>query len=69
MFPPSPSLTVPAPVPLKQYAKADGTFDARKDDLDELFKDYVYYKSKTYKYGREGKELIEARVALDKTNV
>ncbi|QVI86996.1 hypothetical protein [Pseudomonas viridiflava] len=73
-LPPSPSAAhapATAPVALKQYVKLDGTIDPRKDDLDELCKDHVYYTSKTYKYGREGKtkELIEARVELDKNNI
>lgn len=57
--------------PKQQFAKKDGTFDERKDDLDELCKDFVFYKAKAYKYGREGnmQEAQEARASLEKTNI
>lgn len=55
---------------LKQYVKKDGTLDSRKDDLDELCKDWVYYKAKSYKLAREGKnaEANVARVSLSNVN-
>lgn len=55
----------------KQYAKRDGTYDERENDLDELCQDYVYYKAKAYKYGREGNavEANEAQVAFQKVNI
>ena len=60
------------PEPQKQQlAKKDGTFDKRANDLDELCKDFVYYKAKAYKYGREGQQekAQEARNSLEKTNI
>ncbi len=61
-----------APTPQKQQvAKKDGTFDKRANDLDELCKDFVYYKAKSYKYGREGQheKAQEARNSLENTNI
>jgi|GEM_PF-4012218 len=57
--------------PIQQYAKKDGTFDKRKDDLDELCKDWVFYKAKSYKYEREGQvvKANEARARLTDVNV
>ena len=57
--------------PKQQIAKKDGSIDARPNDLHELCKDFVYYKAKAYKYGREGQQekAQEARVSLDKTNI
>lgn len=54
-----------------QIAKKDGTFDERSDDLHELCQDFVYYKAKAYKYGREGnhKNAQDARLNLEKTNI
>ncbi|MEH6387453.1 MAG: hypothetical protein V7772_06200 [Pseudomonas profundi] len=40
--------------PLQQYAKKDGTFDERKNDLDELCQDRVFYRAKSAKYSNEG---------------
>jgi hypothetical protein len=56
--------------PKQQYAKKDGTFDERKDDLDELCQDYVFYKAKIYKYAHEGneKKTQEARVKFKEIN-
>ncbi len=57
--------------PKQQIAKKDGTMDKRPNDLDELCKDFVFYKAKTYKYEREGQQekALEARISLDKTNI
>lgn len=43
--------------------KKDGTVDQRMNDLDELCKDWVYYKTKISKYSKEGDEkaMAEAR--------
>lgn len=55
----------------QQIAKKDGTYDERENDLDELCKDWVYLKAKTYKYGREGnvEEAQKARESFQRTNV
>lgn len=36
--------------------KKNGTVDQRENDLDELCKDWVYYKAKILKYTKEGDE-------------
>lgn len=41
-------------MPKGQIAKRDGTVDARANDLDELCKDWVFYRTKILKYTREG---------------
>lgn len=64
--------TAPPQEPVKQQiAKKDGTFDERPNDLDELCKDWVYWKAKTYKHGREGnqEEAQKARAEFQKVNV
>lgn len=56
--------------PQSQIAKKDGTIDARPDDLDELCKDWVYYRTKILKFTREGnqKAASEARRAFADVN-
>lgn len=53
-----------------QITKKDGSVDSRINDLDELCEDFVYYKAKAYKYGREGNEKAasDAREGLAKVN-
>jgi hypothetical protein len=41
--------------------KKDGTVDQRINDLDELCKDWVYYKAKILKYSKEGDEKAAAK--------
>ncbi len=57
--------------PDAQVTKKDGTVDSRPNDLEELCKDYAYYKAKAYKYGREGDEqaAAEARKSFEKVNI
>lgn len=55
----------------QQIAKKDGTYDERPNDLDELCKDWVFYKARAYKYGREGDQEAaqDARNHFQQTNV
>ena len=39
-----------------KITKKDGTLDARECDLEELCKDWVFYKRKVVEYSREGNE-------------
>ena len=41
---------------IRQVRKKDGTIDPRENDLDELCKDWVYFKAKIFKYHYEGDE-------------
>ena len=54
-----------------KVAKKDGTLDERECDLEELCKDWVFYRGKTLKHSREGEQskLSEAQRAFNKTNV
>lgn len=73
-------VTAPAPVTAKEakvlapeckVTKKDGTLDARECDLEELCKDWVFYRGKTLKYSSEGEQskLADAQRSFNKTNV
>lgn len=57
-------------VPPKQIAKRDGTLDPRPNDLDELGKDWVYYRTKILKHTSEGdlQSAARARAAFADIN-
>ena len=57
-------------VPPKQIAKRDGTLDPRPNDLDELCKDWVYYRTKILKHTSEGdlRSAARARAAFADIN-
>jgi hypothetical protein len=60
-----------SPVPKKSgITKKDGTVDERENDLDELCKDWVFYKARAYKFGREGdqKAAADAQKSFAETN-
>lgn len=60
----------PQAPPTLQIAKRDGTVDPRRNDLDELCKDWVYYRTKVQKHTREGdiKSAARARAAFADIN-
>jgi len=68
----SPTLlsTPPKTSPASPIAKRDGTIDPRHNDLDELCKDWVYYRTKILKYTREGdlQAAAKARAAFADIN-
>ena len=45
--------------------KKDGTVDQRINDLDELCKDWVYYKAKILKHSKEGDEKAAAKARIN----
>ena len=53
-----------------KITKKDGTLDARECDLEELCKDWVFYKRKAVEYSREGNEAkaADAQRGFKKTN-
>jgi hypothetical protein len=50
--------------------KKDGTYDARTNDLEELCRDYIFFRNRIIKYTREGDEKAanKARADFQQTN-
>lgn len=50
--------------------KKDGTYDARTNDLEELCRDYIFFRNRIIKYAREGDEKAanKARADFQQTN-
>ena len=54
-----------------KITKKDGTLDARECDLEELCKDWVFYKRKAVEYSSEGNEAkaVDAQRSFKQTNI
>jgi hypothetical protein len=55
---------------IQNISKKDGSFDARPNDLEELCRDYVFYRRRILQYSKEGKttDANEARTDFRKVN-
>lgn len=64
------SPAAPAPVH-NQYAKADGSYSGRANDLEELCKDWVFYRDRAIRLAREGnyQKAQEASASFQQVNV